>query len=81
MELTSMPSAIWFVSLSISTFCKIRIFAVNHEVGGKNRQDFALKSESFLMYCVKNFQILYTFKYYQLFTFICMTLVEVEQVH
>lgn len=33
------------------------------------------------MYFVKNFQILYAFKYYQLFTFICMTLVEVEQVH
>ena len=81
MELTSMPSAIWFVSLFISIFCKIRIFAVNHEVGGKYRQDFALKSESFLMPCVKNFQILYAFKYYQFFTFICMSLVEVEQVH
>lgn len=30
---------------------------------------------------VKNFQMLYVFKYYQLFTFICMMLVEVEQVH
>ena len=33
------------------------------------------------MLCVENFQILYAFKYYQLFTFICMMLVEVEQVH
>ncbi len=32
------------------------------------------------MPCVKNFQILYAFKHYQLFTLICMMMVEVEQV-
>ena len=33
------------------------------------------------MSCVKIFQILYVFKYYQRFTFVCEKFVEVEQVH